>query len=287
MGIVATLGLSQLRQNQLKAAFRDRYTALHCADWDGLLRSCAGEAVTLAVIDLFAPDRVNEGYDALRQLKRRFPSVAVVLYVSIPPAQPRDLFEAGRFGVDGLIIADKDDGPRQLLAIVEQAEARGVVECVRQAIGDVKPTVRDATLIAVTRSHQRMSPDSLAKILGVRRKTLSERLSQAGYPTAQRLIAWGRLIVAARMLEDVERSADSIAMALDFPSGSAFRNTCQRYLQATPQEIRANGGSRFAIDAFLQETRNPDRAELEGEDHDDPDVVLAASGSAGLNYGVS
>ncbi|MGI9139514.1 MAG: helix-turn-helix domain-containing protein, partial [Gemmatimonadaceae bacterium] len=194
-------------------------------------------------------------------------------------------FEAGRFGVDGLIIADKDDGPRQLLAIVEQAEARGVVECVRRAIGDVKPTVRDATLIAVTRSHQRMSPDSLAKILGVRRKTLSERLSQAGYPTAQRLIAWGRLIVAARMLEDVERSADSIAMALDFPSGSACRNTCQRYLQATPQEIRANGGSRFAIDAFLQETRNPGR--VEGEDHGDPDLVLAASGSAGLSYAMS
>ncbi|MFN2399135.1 MAG: helix-turn-helix domain-containing protein [Gemmatimonadaceae bacterium] len=285
MGIVATLGLSQLRQNQLKAAFRDRYTALHCADWDGLLRSCAGEAVTLAVIDLFAPDRINEGYDALRQLKRRFPSIAVVLYVSIPPAQPRDLFEAGRFGVDGLIIADKDDGPRQLLSIVEQAEARGVVECVRRAIGDVKPTVRDATLIAVTRSHQRMSPDSLAKILGVRRKTLSERLSQAGYPTAQRLIAWGRMIVAARMLEDVERSADSIAMALDFPSGSAFRNTCQRYLQATPQEIRAKGGSRFAIDAFLQETRNPVSAEV--EDLDEPDVALAASGSGSPGYIVS
>ena len=53
------------------------------------------------------------------------------------------------------------------------------------------------------------------------------------------------------MLEDANRSADSAARALDFPSGSAFRNTCQRYLKATPQEIRAAGGAGFVVHAFL------------------------------------
>jgi hypothetical protein len=38
---------------------------------------------------------------------------------------------------------------------------------------------------------------------------------------------------------------------LDFPSGSAFRNTCQRYLGATPQEIRAKGGAGFVVGAFM------------------------------------
>jgi hypothetical protein len=38
---------------------------------------------------------------------------------------------------------------------------------------------------------------------------------------------------------------------LEFPSGSAFRNTCQRYLKATPQEIRSKGGAGFAANAFL------------------------------------
>ena len=59
------------------------------------------------------------------------------------------------------------------------------------------------------------------------------------------------------MLEDANRSADSAARALDFPSGSAFRNTCQRYLRATPQEIRARGGAAFVVEAFLKDVGRP------------------------------
>ena len=32
----------------------------------------------------------------------------------------------------------------------------------------------------------------------------------------------------------------------------AFRNTCQRYLKATPQEIRAKGGAGFVVNEFLK-----------------------------------
>ncbi len=257
MGHVATLLPSPLRLNRLRGALRDRYTVVQCASWEDLLAACGREPVSIAVVDVYLGEHVNAGFDWLRQLKRRYPSVALVAYVAFPPANPRDMFEAGRFGIDGLVVADQDDDPRRMLALIEQADARGVVEMLRRAIVDVKPTVRDATLISVTRAHERLSPEQLAKILGIRRKALSERLTQSGFPTAQRLIAWGRLIVAARMLEDGGRSADSVALALEYPSGSAFRNTCQRYLRAAPHQIRANGGAQFAIASFLTEARGP------------------------------
>jgi hypothetical protein len=53
------------------------------------------------------------------------------------------------------------------------------------------------------------------------------------------------------MLEDPHRSADRVAVTLDFPSGSAFRNTCQRYLHATPGEIRARGGASYVVRTLL------------------------------------
>jgi AraC-like DNA-binding protein len=130
--------------------------------------------------------------------------------------------------------------------------ARGVGELLRKALGDVPPTARDAALAVVSRAHERLSPEKLARLLGVRRRALTERLTRAGFPSPQRLIAWGRLIVAGRLLEDPERKADAIALTLDFPSGSAFRNTCQRYLGATPQEIRARGGADYVVGAFLR-----------------------------------
>ncbi|HET7583722.1 MAG TPA: helix-turn-helix domain-containing protein [Gemmatimonadaceae bacterium] len=253
MGLVATLLPSQLRLNRLRTALRERSTLVTCNSWSELLAACASQPVTTAVVDIVAPPGTAAAFDHLRHLKRRYPSVTVVLYAAIPPARPRDLFEAGRFGFDGLALCDEEDDPHQLRALIEQAEARAVLGELRLALRDAKPTVRDATLVSIIRAHQHLSPLELARILGIRRKALAERLSASGFPPTQRLIAWCRLIVASRLLEDPGRSADSVALALDYPSGSAFRNSCQRYLHATPNEIRSRGGARFAIAEFLRE----------------------------------
>lgn len=255
MALLATLLPNQQRLIRLRSALRDRYTLHECADWNELLETCGRHAVTMAVVDPFWPTGEGADFDALRLLKRRYPSVAVIPYVGVP-ASPHQLFELGRFGLDAIIIAEHDDQqPRRMVARIEQAEARGLTEGLRRTLGDLRPTARDATLVCVTRAHQRLSPDALARILGIRRKVLSERLLQAGLPSPQPLIAWGRLIVAARMLEDPERSADRVAFALEYPSGSAFRNSCQRYLRSTPHEIRAHGGAQWVIDRFLEQVR--------------------------------
>jgi AraC-like DNA-binding protein len=250
MAVVVTLLPNQARFARVQAALRDRYRLIGCESWDAVRRACAEEPVSIVVLDPFGTGTGR--FEDVRQLRLRYPSVSLVLYVSVPPTTGRDLFEAGRFGVDGLVLADVEDDPRQLRTFIEQAEARGVLGAVRQALDRVRPTVRDATLVAVTRAHQRLTPERLARVLGLRRKALAARLAAAGFPPPARLIAWGRLMVAARLLEDDRRSVDSVAMSLDYPSGSAFRNIFRRYLQATPQQVRAAGATRFVIDAFMR-----------------------------------
>jgi AraC-like DNA-binding protein len=245
-----------LRLQRIRDALGDQHEVLPCTSWEDLIAACGRRAITLALVDLFptpVPAEQPGSFELLRQLKRRYPSVAAVLYTSIPPARPRDFFEAGRFGLDGLVLAEQDDDPTQLRAVVDRAEARGALSQLLPSLARLTPTVRDAVLLSVTRAHQPLSPDDLSRILGVRRKLLSARLTQAGFPTSQKLIAWGRLIVAARLLEDPERTADSVALALDYPSGSAFRNACQRYVRAAPHEIRAQGGAVFVIRLLLEE----------------------------------
>ena len=104
------------------------------------------------------------------------------------------------------------------------------------------------------------------------------RGSNAGFPSPQRLLSWGRLIVAGHLLEDRHRSADRIAVALDYSSGSALRNVCQRYLRATPSEIRARGGAAYVLRTLLQEVGASDRAIALFEDNRPagPDKEVAA-----------
>jgi AraC-like DNA-binding protein len=207
--------------------------------------------VRVAVIDLFAGGRAN--FERVRQLKQRLPRLTLIAYVTVASDRAHDLFDAGRQGMDGLVIADQDDSPRALLAVIEQAESRSLSTAVRQSVASEDPAVRDAVLLCVTRAHERLSPNGLAQLLALPRRTVSQRLAAAGYPAPQRLITWGRLIVAAHLLEDRHRSADRIATSLDFPSGSAFRNTCRRYLAATPGEIRARGGASFVMEAMARQ----------------------------------
>jgi AraC-like DNA-binding protein len=252
MGVIATLLPNVMQLKRLRTAIRDRHELVNCDDWETLMRVCERQAVRLAVIDLFARGHAN--FEHVRQLKQRLPRLTLIAYVAFSPDRAHDVFDAGRQGMSGLVIMDQDDSPRALLALVEQAESRSLSSVVAQSLSDVDPTVRDAALLAVTRAHERLAPEELARLLALPRRTVSQRLATAGFPPPQRLLTWGRLIVAAHLLEDRHRSADRIAAALDFPSGSAFRNTCQRYLHAAPHEIRARGGAAYVIRAMLRQT---------------------------------
>ena len=249
MGVVATLLPDDRCLQRVVHAVQGHHSVLPCRSWEEVFSACDDEAVHLAVLDLFADGKAN--FERVRQLKLRFARVTLVAYVAYTQSRARDLFDAGRAGFDGLLIVDQDDSATQLKSVIEQAEARGVAGLIRHRLGSLQPEVRDAVLVAVTRAHMRLTSHRLADILSTSRRTLVARLAKDRFPAPQKLISWGRLIVAAQMLEDRNRSADAVARILDFPSGSAFRNMCQRYVSATPHEIRDNGGAAFVVEKFL------------------------------------
>jgi len=249
MGVIATLLPNAEHVQRVRVAIRDRHELLVCDDWASLIRACERQPVGLALIDIFAGAQPH--FDRIRQIKRRLPRLTLIAYVKFEQDRARDLFDAGRQGMDGLVLAGQNDAPRALLALVEQAESRSLGTIVRQSLAGLDPVAVDALLVSVTRAHERLSPDALARLIALPRRTVSAHLLRAGFPSTQRLLTWGRLIVAAHMLEEPRRSAQRVASALAFPSGSAFRNTCQRYLHAAPQEIRSRGGAAYVIRAML------------------------------------
>ena len=250
MGVIATLLPQATRLQRLRVAIRDRHEVIVCSDWDALQEACDTRAVRLVVVDLYATGDAN--FERIRELKQGMPRLTIIAYYTITLDRIRDVFDTGRVGVDALVIPDQDDSPRQLLALIERAESRSLGSVVRQSLDEVDPSVRDAVLLSITRAHERLSPEGLAKLLALPRRTVSERLSAAGFPPPRRLLTWGRLVVAAHLLEDPHRTADRVAASLGFPSGSAFRNLCQRYLHSTPGDIRRRGGAAYVVRAMLR-----------------------------------
>lgn len=253
MSVIATL-LPRVHVQRLHAALRDRHELRECADWTSLMRTCDREPVRVAVLDLYAEGPPN--FEGVRELKQRLPRLTLVAYITMTPQRGHDLFDAGRAGIDGLVLADEDDAPRPLLAVIEKSESKSLAGLIRRSLDGIDPVVVDAVLLAVTRAHERLSPTELARLLALPRRAVTHRLAAEGFPAPQRMLTWGRLIVAAHMLEDEHRSADRVAATLDFPSGSAFRNTCKRYLHATPSEIRTRGGVSYVVRSMLRQVHS-------------------------------
>jgi AraC-like DNA-binding protein len=250
---IATL-LPEASAHRLRAALKDKQELIPCADWDAVLKLCEQYPVRLLVFDLFAGGSASFAHT--RMLKRKYPRMILVAYMSFAPNRAHDVFDAGRQGIDGLVVEGSDDAPRALLAQIERAEARSLVGTMRRALDGVPAVAVDATLLAVTRANESLTPDQFAQAFGLARRTLTARLSAVGFPSPQRLLTWGRLLLAAHLLEDASRSAERVSKSLRFPSATAFRNTCQRQLGATPSEIRERGGARFVKALFLREIEN-------------------------------
>ncbi len=255
MAAIATMLPDARALQRVNAAVREEHRLVHCRTWDELEVACRDEEVSLAVIDLFADGQAR--FDMVRRLKLRAERLTLVAYVNLSTDRARDLFDAGRAGFDGLLILGQDDTPAAFRAVLERAGARGAATLLRPHLVEVETLVRDAVMVAVTRAHLRLTSHRLAEICGAPKRSLLAALERNGFPPPQKLLAWGRLIVAAQMLEDPEKAADAVARQLDFPSGSAFRNTCQRYLGATPHEIREKGGASWAASRFLDEIGKP------------------------------
>jgi AraC-like DNA-binding protein len=75
-------------------------------------------------------------------------------------------------------------------------------------------------------------------------------LTAAGLPSPEQLLSWRRLLHAARLLDD-GRSADSVARALEFSSGSAMRKSLKQVTGLRPAELAARGGLRLLAGLFL------------------------------------
>lgn len=265
MGIVAALIPNPARLQRLRSAIRGRHAVETCVDWGAVTLLCEAQPVHMAVVDLYACGEA--GLDSLRGLRRRFPRLTIVAYVSPPIDRLRDLFDMGRLGIDALVLADRDDSMSAMIPIIELAEARSVAGPMRALLAHMPQIARDAALLAVTRAHERLTPEMLASTLLVTRRALARHLEAAALPTPQRLITWGRLIVAAHLMEDGERSFDRVARSLHYPSGSAFRNMCQRYVHSTPSEIRAKGGAQWVIECMLRDDKRDEADDASLEPH--------------------
>jgi len=219
----------------------------------------AAEAVLLVVrtrptavlVELTDAADTPGGASAIERLRAECPSTPIVAYCWVAAGIARQILRAVRAGVSALALRGHDDIGRMMDAVLEDAVVDLIAEeTVQHLGGDIPGYARPIVEYCVRHARDELTVVDLATGLGLPRRTLDHRLRRAALPAPGALISWGRLFVAAKLMETSERSVDDVALSLGFASGSALRGMLKRYTGLTPGEVRARGGLQCVVDAL-------------------------------------
>jgi AraC-like DNA-binding protein len=151
-----------------------------------------------------------------------------------------------------MVCAGRDEGPAALVRCMREHLNGGPLEEMVGALAGLVPAGVHRWLAPLLRSPAGApTVPELARSAGCSPRTLRRTLQAAGLPTPEQLLAWRRLLHAARLLDD-GRSADSVARSLEFSSGSALRKSLKQVTGLRPRELAARGGLRLLAALLLR-----------------------------------
>ena len=186
----------------------------------------------------------------LSNLIGRFPGVPFLGYCGMGVSHAEELRELAKAGVHELVFRDLEDSPALLRAKLGRGiEARAGALVLRRLTAQLPETLHGLVAYAVSFPRESHEMESVALALGVHRKTLVNWCRRAGVPPPSTLVTWVRLLLAVEILQTPGHTVERVAHALEFASGSAFRNLCQRYFGRRPADLRSPGGREAAYQA--------------------------------------
>lgn len=252
----APAGAEVLRRAvQREAACGVFHTVRRARGWGELAAwAAAPGAGRLAVVDPYHGGRFAGA--EIGGLRERAAGVEVVALADFTRRAAADAFTLARLGVREIVCTGEPDAAGMVAAALRAHLNRGAVEEVVAALaGTVAPAVhRWLAPVLLSAADEAGTVARLARAARCSERTLRRTLRGAGLPAPEELLAWRRLLHAGRLLED-GRSADSVARALDWSSGSALRKSLKRLTGLRPGELRGQGGFGALAALFLRRCR--------------------------------
>ncbi|HEU0016509.1 MAG TPA: helix-turn-helix domain-containing protein [Longimicrobium sp.] len=188
----------------------------------------------------------------LLHLRERAPAVELVALSDFSGRPAADAFALAGLGVREVICVGGGGAVDAVVRALHAHLNRGPLDALAEELGGAVPPHVHRWLrpFLVSPGGARTVPE-LARAARCSPKTLRRALRVAGLPSPERLLAWRRLLHAARLLDD-GRSADCAARVLEFSSGSALRKSLKHLTGLRPGELRAGGGLAWLAERFLE-----------------------------------
>lgn len=223
-----------------------------------LLRAIRADRTAVRAVILEPHDAEGRPTAGLvRQLTCLFPGMPVIGYLASRPEDSREILALASAGVHELIYKYEDDNIATMGVVLQRAEQACVADVVLHELDATLPSrIQPFVAYCIANPERAHDVASVAAALDVDRKTLFSHCRAAGFPPPGTVIAWCLILVAAGLLAAPGVTVQDVAMQLDFPSSSAFRNMLKRYTGLRPAALRTPGALGELCRRFLDTAAN-------------------------------
>ena len=251
MAVLACLQHDPRASARLIEALGEEHVILACPGWDRLRDLLGSHRVDGCILDLERSGR-DDALRPLEEIRLGHPGLAVVVYTDFH-GRELDLFLLGRLGVDGVVLAGREDDSSLIRQVVDRALASALAGWVVARLGGRLDPVGVAALRWAV-EHARDTPDvaRFSEAVGMSPRVLNVRLRSAGLPSAGRILLWGRLLRCAGMMRGRAATLETVAYRLGYSSASALRRAMRQQARLTPSEFSTSLGVEYVVEAFLE-----------------------------------
>jgi AraC-like DNA-binding protein len=262
--IIATV-LTPLERVRVDVAAEGAFEVVHRASVEELTEDVRAREVDAVIVSVA---RYDTGSAArMAAMVREFPTVPTfALLTDVQRSTPHSMLELGRVGVRTLIDARSPAGWSALRDLLSHERSSDVQ---RQMLGALHLDLEGASSdcwkffeLLFTHKPYIANVRQMGRYLNVIPGTLMSRFYRANLPSPKRYIDVGRLVRAARLLENAGLSVTSVARKLDYSSPQAFSRHVRCVLGMSPVRFREVYDGDRMLQRFREELILPHAATL-------------------------
>jgi AraC-like DNA-binding protein len=240
----------------LRSACATTYQVRVMADWSAhreALKRCTPDSV--AVVDPYQPGTTPpELARRLSRLLLDFPSSPVIAVVKATPDRVPDLRHLNEWGVAEVLDVSEELSPAALTNRLEAVRNHRVRVVLNDALPKNLSTRARALITAAAEvvSSGGQTPE-LAERLQLTEQTFSRWCVKVGLPQPRRILDWLRLLLAADMLCEGNRSVAAVARVCGYASDASLRNALKSIARTTPADVKLEGADATVAVPFREE----------------------------------
>jgi AraC-like DNA-binding protein len=245
---------------RLRALDPERFQWTAASTWPEAVDTIRAKPVDMAVVDplLGGGEPRPHGIERLRQF---FPSLPVLVYTDLTPANAGVLLQLGRMQIHKVIIHRFEDAPGSLrqaiMSELEHSASQQVMHTLEPLLRELPRELRLALEAMLHAPGDGPTVTTLAERARLTRRTCERWFTKVGLPSPRTVMVLIRLLYAHRLLLDPGYTVEDVALKLGYSKAKTLQMHLRAVFGLTAGELRVALSMEDALAAVTRRYFSP------------------------------